>query len=161
MRKKMKWIGRQMAVRMAVVMSFFLSIVGMGSSGHFSPVGFLISFVISILISLLIGLIVPVGMLTNGASRALKLKPDSLPGRLLGSFISNTIYTPIMTCVMVYLAYNNVMRESGQMAEVTYGKMLLGSLPVCYIVGFVLCFIFTPLFMNKLMKKWDETHNDQ
>lgn len=154
MDEKMKLINRGMSLRMAVVMSFFLSLTGNLLSGHFSWQGFLISFVISTVISLVIGLLVPIGKITGGMVKGRGLDRRSLKARCLESFISDLIYTPIMTLVMVGVAYAGIMRQSQGHAEVSYWQMLLPSLPICFVVGFVLVFIFQPLFMKQLFKKY-------
>ncbi len=155
MQDKMKKVGFGMAVSMGVVMSFFLSLVGMLSSGHFTFIGFIISFAVSTVVSMLIGFIVPMGKVSDMACRSLKLEPGTMPNRLLSSLISNTIYTPIMTLIMVFLARFRIMKDSGGRAEVPFGPMFLKSFIITYIVGYVLVFIFMPLFMKFFFKKFD------
>ncbi|SDB67800.1 hypothetical protein [Butyrivibrio sp. INlla16] len=52
MEEQMRKIGRQMAIRMGILMSLALSLVGTLTSGHFTVPGFIISFVLSTIISL-------------------------------------------------------------------------------------------------------------
>lgn len=155
MQDKMKKVGLGMAISMGVVMSFFLSLVGMLSSGHFTFPGFVASFLVSTIVSMIIGFIVPIGKVSEMACRSLKLRPGTLPNRLFSSLISNTIYTPIMTLVMVSLARFSIIKNSGGQAEVPFGPMFIKSLIIGYIVGYVLVFIFMPLFMKILFKKFD------
>ena len=159
MEEQMKKVGRSISIKMAVTMSFFLSLVGNLTSGHFSLVGFLTSFLISLVISILIGLLVPIGKLGGAACRAAKLKQGSLGARLMESLVSDLIFTPIMTLIMVFLAYNAVMKQSGGMAQISFGGMFFSSLIICFIVGYVLIFIVQPLFFRQAMKKYGKERN--
>ncbi len=154
MEEKMKKIGRGMSLRMGITMSFFLSLTGTLTSGHFTVPGFLLSFLISTVISILIGFLIPIGKVTTTASQKLGLKPHSLPERLFNSFLSDLIYTPFLTFVMVLLAYMTAMRRSQGMAELHFWRMFLPSLVICMLVGYLLIFIFTPIYMKQLKKKW-------
>ena len=69
MDEKMKVIGRKMSIRMGILMSFSLALVGTLTSGHFTPVGFVISFFVSTVVSLVIGFVVPVGKLSGDFCR--------------------------------------------------------------------------------------------
>ncbi len=139
---------------MALTMSFFLSLVGTVSSGHFTIVGFVVSFLVSFIISLIIGLLIPMGRIAGAALKAAGLKRGTLPARLLESMISNLIYTPIMTFVMAFLAYNAAMRQSGGAAQLSFGRMFFSSLIICFIAAYVIIFIVQPIFMKQAMKKY-------
>lgn len=154
MKEQMKKISFHMAIRMSILMSLCLALVGTLSSGHFTIPGYLLSFVASTIISLLIGLIIPVGKISSDVCKKLKMKPHSLPERCMSSLISNLIYTPLMTLIMVSLAYAMVMKQSGGMAQISFLPMFLKSLILTFIVGYVLIFIFMPLFLGQLMKKY-------
>lgn len=154
MNEQMKKIGREMGIRMGILMSFCLALTGTLSSGHFTPVGFLLSFVVSAIISIIIGFVVPVGKITGDACRKAGFNHGTIKERLLSSLISNLIYTPLMTFVMVLLAYTMAMKQSGGMAQLSFLPMFLHSLVICFIVGYILIFIFQPLFMKQLLKKY-------
>jgi hypothetical protein len=154
MEEQMRKIGRSISIKMAVTMSFFLSLVGNLTSGHFTLMGFLTSFLISLVISMVIGLLIPIGKLGGAACRAAKLRQGTLGARLMESLVSNLIFTPIMTLIMVFLAYKAVMKQSGGMAPISFGSMFLHSLIICFIVGYVLIFIVQPLFFKQAMKKY-------
>lgn len=154
MNEQMKKIGREMGIRMGILMSFCLALTGTLSSGHFTPVGFLLSFVVSAIISIIIGFVVPVGKITGDACRKVGFNQGTIKERLLSSLISNLIYTPLMTFVMVLLAYTMAMKQSGGMAQLSFLPMFLHSLVICFIVGYILIFIFQPLFMKQLLKKY-------
>lgn len=156
MKDKMKMVGIGMSVRLGIVMSFFLSLTGTLVSGHFSMVNFLISFIVSTVISLLIGFLVPVGQVMAAACSALKLKPGTIPARILESLISDVIYTPIMTFLMVFLAHQIVMKRSNGMAQLNLLNMYLKSLGICFVVGFIIIFFIQPVFYRQLMKKYVE-----
>ena len=154
MDQKMKQIGRDMSIKMGITMSFFLSLIGTLTSGHFTVPGFLISFVISTIISLIIGFLIPMGKLSGGLLNKLNLVRGSLGGRLVETLVSDLIYTPIMTFAMVFLAYNMAMKQSGGMAQLQFGKMFVSSLIICFLAGFVIIFIVQPIFMKQTMKKY-------
>ena len=151
--KKMKKIGMTVSICMGITMSFFLSLIGTGLSGHFTVPGWLISFLVSTVVSLLIGFLIPMKKVTDGATKALKLKPQSLPARCVESFISDIIYTPLITFIMVFIAYKSAISHGAPAESMNLGKMFLGSLWICLAAGFVLIFIFMPIFIKIAMKK--------
>ncbi len=151
MDEKMKTIGRKMSIRMGILMSFCLALVGTLTSGHFTPVGFLISFVVSTIASLLIGFLVPVGKVSAGICKKCQLAPETLPNRIVSTLISDIIYTPIITLVMTALAYKMAMIQSGGMAQIEFAPMFFKSFAICFPIGFVLIFIFMPLFLKQLL----------
>ncbi|MCR5356985.1 MAG: hypothetical protein K6E63_06220 [Lachnospiraceae bacterium] len=148
----MKKIGKQMGIRMGLLMSFSLALIGTLTSGHFTIPAFLISFVISTVVSVIIGLIIPVGKVSSDACRKHNLAPGSLKARRLESLISDLIYTPIMTLIMVSFAYFMV-KKSGAEAAPPFIMMFLRSFVICMIAGYILIFIFMPLFLKQLLKK--------
>ena len=156
MEEQMRKIGKQMAVRMGILMSFCLALVGTLTSGHFTIPGFIISFVLSSIISLVIGFIVPIGKITGGLCAKWGLERGKLGTRVVESLISDVIYTPIITLAMVAFAYNMAMRQSGGMAEISFVPMFLKSLFICFVVAFFLIFIFQPIFFKMIMKKNSE-----
>ena len=159
MEEMMRKVGRDMSIRMGISMSFCLSLVGTLTSGHFTPVGFIVSLVISSIISLIIGFVIPMGKVTGAALQKMKLERGSIGGRFVETFISDLIYTPIMTFVMVFLAYKMAMKNSGGEAGLNFGAMFLSSLLICFVAGFVLIFIVQPLFMKQVMKKYGAADN--
>ncbi len=154
MENKMRLVGRDMSIKMGITMSFCLSLIGTLTSGHFNIPGFLISFVVSTIISLIIGFVIPMGKVGSAVLNKAGLIRGTLPARCLESFVSDLIYTPLMTFVMVFLAYQMAMKQSGGMAGLNFGKMFLGSLIICFIAGFVIIFIVQPIFMRQTMKKY-------
>ncbi|MBQ8031691.1 MAG: hypothetical protein IJ260_09235 [Butyrivibrio sp.] len=160
MEQKMKLVGRDMSIKMGITMSLFLSLIGTLTSGHFTIPGFLISFVVSTIISLIIGFVIPMGKVSRALLNKFGLIQGTLPARCLESFVSDLIYTPIMTFVMVFMAYQMAMKQSGGMAGLNFGKMFLGSLIICFIAGFVIIFIIQPLFMRQTMKKYGKVEKE-
>lgn len=154
MGKKMKKIGLQMSLLMGITLSFCLSLVGnlMGAkqSGGFSVPGFLISFVVSTVISLIIGFLVPMKKVNDSVCGKLNLEQGKLSTRLMESLLSDIIYTPIMTLIMVFLAYKQATSHG---AQIPFVPMFLSSLIVCLIVGYVLIFLVMPVYMKLVMKK--------
>ncbi len=148
----MKKVGRKMAIRMGLLMSFALALTGTLSSGHFTIVSFLISFVISTVLSIIIGFIIPVGKISQDACRKSGFEPASIKGRLLQSLISDLIYTPLMTLFMVSFAYLMIIKNGAKTAP-PFIPMFLKSFVICMIVGYILIFIFMPMFLMQIMKK--------
>ena len=154
MEEMMKKVGRAMSVRMGITMSLCLSLVGTLSSGHFTPVGFLVGFVVSSVISLLIGFIIPVGKLSEGVRVKAGLERGTVKARLLETFVFDLIYTPIITAAMVFFAYRMIIIQSGGMAQPNYWGMFLPSLVICFVAAYVLIFFVQPIFMKSVMKKY-------
>lgn len=144
--KVMKKIGLGMNILMGVTMSFCLSLVGNLMSPNFAIPAFLSSFLISTVISIILGFLVPMKKVGDAVVRAAKLRPGTIGARCLESFISDLIYTPILTVSMVSFAY---FMSGGNMPFV---PTLLKSLLVSMVVGFVLIFIFMPLYLRLMMK---------
>ena len=146
--KQMRSIGRKMNLCMAVTLSFFLSLIGMASSGHFKVEGWIISFVVSIIISLIIGFLIPIKKVTDRASAKFNMEPGRISTRCFESLISDLIFTPVMTLCMVFLSYSKAVKTG---APVSFLQMFLPSLGICMVAGFILIFIFTPLFLKMLI----------
>lgn len=147
--KMMKRAGRKMSFCMGITLSFFLSLVGMGTSGHFTVQGWIVSFLISAIVSLVIGFFVPMKKVTEGAVAKAGLTPGKFGTKCYESLISDLIYTPIITFLMVLLAYMNIRRNLPPEAPgPSFLPMFLSSLVICMIVGFVLIYIFTPIYMK-------------
>lgn len=151
--KKMRKIGIFVNICMGVTMSFFLSLIGTALSGHFSIPAWLISFFISTVVSIIIGLVIPMKKATEGARKALKLKPHSLIARCVESLVSDLIYTPIMTFIMVFFAYRNAISHGAPAGSLSLGRMFFGSIWMCLAAGFLLAFIFMPIFVKTAMKR--------
>ncbi|MBR1763791.1 MAG: hypothetical protein IJ746_00170 [Ruminococcus sp.] len=146
----MKKIGMQVSILMSLTLSFCLSLSGNLLSGKFTVPGFLISFAASTVISLVIGLLVPMKRVGDAAVSKAGLKEHSLPARCLESLISDLIYTPFITLVMVFLAYKNATRHGADLSFLPmFGKSLLSSM----VIGFVLIFIFQPLYVKLVLKR--------
>ena len=145
----MKKIGMQMSILMGITLSFFLSLSGNLLSGHFTVIGFLISFAISTVISLVIGFTVPIRKISQQLCRKLNLKPHSLSELSIESLVSDVAYTPIITLCMVFLAYRTAVRHG---ASISFSGMYVPSLVISMILGYVLIFIFQPLYLKILFK---------
>ena len=70
--------------------------------------------------------------------------------RLFESLISDLIYTPIITLIMITLAHHNATSHG---AQIPYVPMLLKGMLLSLAVGYVLIFLFMPLFMKLVMKQ--------
>ena len=139
-----------MSLLMGLSMSFILTIVGMLTAGQFTVPGFLKSFLISFVVSMIIGLIIPIRKVSNGVLKKLDARPGTLKARILEALVSDVLYSPLMTLVMVYLAYREATSHG---ARIPFGPMLLKSEIISFIVAFILSFILTPVFMKTVVKK--------
>ncbi|MCR5753425.1 MAG: hypothetical protein K6G30_01245 [Acetatifactor sp.] len=148
--EQMKKIVREMNILMGIALSFCLSLTGLLSAGVFTVIGFLISFLVSLIVSLLIGFLVPLKKITDLLCGKLGLAPRKIGTRCFEAFISDLIYTPFITVIMVSLNY---MQATVHGAQIPYlpmlGKALLVSMPV----GFVLIFLLMPIFLKIVFKR--------
>ena len=145
----MKKIARKMSLLMGFTLSLFLSLTGLLHAGKFTLVSWLINFLISFAISLIIGFSVPLKKLSDGFCRLLHLKPRTFLALCAESFVSDLLYTPIITLAMVFFAWFIATRHG---AHIPFLPMFLSSLLVCFIVGYVLIMICMPLYLKLLTK---------
>lgn len=148
--KMMKKAGRKISFLMGITLSFFLSLIGMTTAGHFVLQGWIISFVISTIISLIIGFIVPMKKVGDSVCSKLNMQPGRFSTRCMESLISDLIFTPIITLCMVGLAYSNAVSKG---AQLKFLPMFLSSLAICMVAGFILIFIFTPIYIKLVTGK--------
>jgi hypothetical protein len=98
---KAKKAGLKISLLMSLVISFGLSLAGNIASGHFAVISWLITFVMSFIVALIIGLVVPMKKVSDFLVEKVGLK-DKKAGKLLfSSLISDIIYTPLITFLMV------------------------------------------------------------
>ncbi|MGN0638879.1 MAG: hypothetical protein ACI4J0_10950 [Huintestinicola sp.] len=100
----MKKMGISMSMLMGVTMSFVLSLVGTLGGGHFTVPGWIRSFIVSLIISLVLGFIIPMKKLSDSACAKCNVPIHSTKGKLLSALVSDLIYTPLLTVIMVTLA---------------------------------------------------------
>ena len=159
-KSNMKKIGLMMSLYMSLVMSVFMTITGVCTGmlpnvikGNVPPqalIGSIISgFIISFVISMLIGIIIPMHKVTRGATKNMK---PGLGKKCIETLLSDLIYTPLISIVMVAFAY--IQNQQKGISGPPYIVMLIPSLIACFIVGYILIFIFQPMFMRSLMKKY-------
>lgn len=150
MKEQMRKIQRQMALYMGVTLSFCLSLFGNATSGRFTVMGFIISFIVSTIISLIIGWFVPMKNVSDKITGSLGMEQGKGITRVIESLISDIIYTPIITFVMILLAYKQATAHGGEMPFVpVFVKALVESL----ILGLIIIFILTPIFLKFVFKK--------
>lgn len=146
----MKKVSIEMSLLMGVTLSLFLSLTGTLSSGHFTIPDFLLSFVVSFIISLIIGFLVPMNKVSAALERKFGIKPHTLGARFFDSLVSNIIYTPVISFCMVTMAY---FIATSHGAQLPYVPMLVKSLILTFIVGYILIFIFMPVYMKLVLKR--------
>ena len=150
---KGKKINLQMGLLMSVTLSLCLSATGLLSAGQFTVPALLMNFAVSFVISMIISILVPMNKVNAAADRKLGLRPGELKTRFFESFLSDIIYTPILTVAMVTVAYFNVKAHAPADKVPPYAGMLIKSLVISLLVGYVLIFIFMPIFLRFVLKK--------
>lgn len=154
---QMKRIGLQMSILMGATMSLGMSIVGNLTGGGQRPlpaiiIGILVSFICSFIISLIIGFVVPMKKVGDKIADKMNKPADNLGVKTVSSLVSDLIYTPIITLAMIALARK--MAGVDALAHMPPFVIMFGkSLVICLVVGWILCFIFQPLYSRVLMKK--------
>lgn len=153
MDKNMRAVGMKMNVLMGVTMSIILSLVGTFTGGHFTVPSWIVSFAISLVISLIIGFLVPIKKLGDMVCNKCKVIPESLKGNLLSGLVSDLIYTPIITIIMVTVMLNSAAKHAPAGAVPPVARVLPGSLITTLIVGYIVIIIVQPIFLKMLIKK--------
>jgi hypothetical protein len=150
----MKKVGIIMSVLMGVTMSFCLSLTNsIVSADKFDMTQFLISFGASAVLSLIIGLIVPMKKVEDGACKAMKLRENSVPAKLVSAFISDIIYTPILTLSMIIIVRKMVMKMShGHAVLPSFATMFIKSFILSLAVAYIIILIVTPIFLKLSLK---------
>ena len=141
--------ARTMGLLMGLTMSLTLTLVGLLSSGQFTFKGFIINFLISFTISQLLGLIIPIRKLATSAIQKAKLKLGTIKARLLDALVSDLCYTPIMTFIMVFIAYKQATSHG---ARIPFGPMILRSECISLIIAFIVIFFISPVLMKLVFK---------
>ncbi|MCR4633945.1 MAG: hypothetical protein K5648_07470 [Erysipelotrichaceae bacterium] len=145
--------GLKMNLLMGATMSFVLSSIGLLSSGNFSLPAFARSFPISFALSFLLGSLIPMRKITDALLKKRDLSPNSLEARVLSALVSALVYSPVMTFVMVFLAYRQAVAHD---TLIPFLPMLLRSELISLAASFVLSFLITPfyarLIFNDLQK---------
>ena len=151
---RMKRIGRRISILMGFTLSLCLSLVAnlfLAEDG-FKIGAFFLGFAVSLTISLIIGFLVPMKRVNDGIDRKFNLKPGSVGANALEALVSDLIYTPIITLVMTLMAWF-MANNNNPNANIPYFPMFLKSLLVCMLVGYVLIFIFQPLYTKLVVGK--------
>ena len=155
-------IGIKMSILMGVSLSFSLSLIGFLSSGHFSLIPWLVSFVSSTVLSLLIGFCLPVRKMAEVLCKKFNLKERSLSSLLLDSMVSDIFYTPLITLLMVFIAFSGAKKSiamaiangaaADSLPQIQFLPMFLHSLVISMIAGYILIFVLQPLFLKILTR---------
>lgn len=143
--KQIKIAGIKMMLLMGISLSFFLSLTGLLTSGHFTWKGLLINFLISFVISCIIGRIYPMHKVSVFLDKKFGLKHGMLKTHLVESLLSDCAFTPIITLVMVFIAWKQAVAHG---ASISFGAMYGVSLLISMIVGYILIVVFIPIFIR-------------
>ena len=155
--KQMRKTGLKIAFCMALLMSFGLSLTGnlLAERPPEMPmapiiIGFLACFLISFVVSFGIGIFVPIPKVNAALARKFHLQPGAPKTHFIESVVSNLIYTPLITTVMVLFVYFAMMPEGH---KPPFLPMFIHSQIVCFIVAQVLILIFVPIIVKRLLPK--------
>lgn len=152
-RNEAKAVTSRMNVMMGVLMSLVLSFVGTYTSGHFSIESFITCSIISMVISIMLGFVIPIRKICKDMCKKMNLKDDSLPARIVNALISDMLYTPLITFIMVGFSISRIVKASNGQAQIPFIPVFLRSLLICFCVGYVVIFIFQPLLLKYLLRK--------
>ena len=150
MEQKLKKVGNEMSLLMGATVSLVLTIIGLLSAGQFTPGRFFSSFLISFVISQIVTRIIPVRKITEAAVKKCSFPQGSLKQMLLETLISNIFYSPIMTFIMVFIAYR---QASAHGAKIPFGPMMLRSQVISFIASFVLIYFITPVYQKIIFER--------
>ena len=144
--------SRKFGILLGGTLSFAMSLVGMLSARAFSLPSFLINVLISFLISQVITTLISVPQITSYCTAKMHLDSGTVKFRAVSSLISDLLMTPLMSGIMVYLAYRNAVNHG---ARIPFVPMLLRSLLISLIVSFVLIYFLTPLYQRIVFQRKD------
>ena len=143
--KQIRKVGIKMMLLMGITLSFCLSLTGLLTSGHFTWKGLLFNFLISFVISCIIGRIYPMHKVSVFLDKKFGLKHGKLSTHLVESFLSDCAFTPIITLVMVFIAWKQAVAHG---ASIPFGPMFGVSLLISMVVGYVMIVILIPIFIR-------------
>lgn len=125
---------------MSIFISLFLSLYGLCSAGQFTVPKWLVSFALSAVISIIWGFIIPMKKISMAIDKAM---PNRIVAFFINALVSDIIYTPLITAIMIYLA--------ARKAPVPFSVLYLKSIPACFIVCFFVILIFQFVFRKLLI----------
>ena len=149
----MKRVGLVISIFMCATLSLCLPIIGVIQSGSFSLPMYLLNFVIGFLVSFLISMMLPTIRINMALERKFGLKCNKLKARLLETFLSDLIYTPLITIFMTSIAWYNLKKMGAETPP--YIPMILSSLAISFVVAYIIIFFALPLYLKIAMKICD------
>ena len=90
--------------------------------------------------------------------RVFKLQPRTPKANLVQSVVTNLIYTPLLTTVLVVFAYFVQIPEGH---KPPFLPMYLHSMVICLVVAQVLIFVCVPLILKLVLPKGGPENNAQ
>ena len=100
-----------------------------------------------------VSLLYKIKPISDRVAEKMHLRPKTFGRRCMDALIADVIYTPVMTLLMVGLAYF-MSAKNGNPIPVPFILMFLKSFAISMIVGFIMAYIFQPLFLGMLIKKY-------
>ncbi|MCR5277851.1 MAG: hypothetical protein K6E19_00240 [Lachnospiraceae bacterium] len=150
----MRKVGIRMSILMGITLSLFLSVTNVVMSGHFSWSILLIDIAVAMVVSISLGLVIPMGKLNMSLDKSMGFKPGTIKARLVETFVSDLIYTPIVTVIMIIFNYILITSHVPEGVVIPMAPMMAKGFAVSFVVGYVLIFIFQPLFQKLVFKKY-------
>ncbi|MBP5280236.1 MAG: hypothetical protein J6Z03_07105 [Erysipelotrichaceae bacterium] len=147
--EKRKEFSRRMSICMGIIMSLCLSTAGLLTARAFSLPSLLLNLVISYAIVRGIDHFIDIGALAVDVPNKMDVDPNSLQGRFLRALITDVIYTPLMTIVMVSIGYY---RATSHGAQIPYVPMLMKSMLLTFTLSFLICFFIMPVVEKLILK---------
>lgn len=128
-----------------IPMSLAMAITGpiVSHQPVFTP-NLLVNLILGFVLSVLINLLFPIPKISAAVPAMLKLKPESLAGRLVGNAVPAFIFIAIIGLVMNFYNVYIVAGVPGPVFLFAYIESFLPMYVVCYIVSF----IFIPIAMK-------------
>ena len=146
-----------MSLFVGVVLGFFLPLIGMLRSAHFSIQGFAMGFFMSFLVSVILGFVIPARRVNLSINRKFKLRYNSIGTLFINALVTDVLYVPIITAFVATLSY----RKSIAMgAMINYPEMLIKAIAVSLVIGYMLVFITFPYFLKLACKILRITEKD-
>ncbi|MCF0223540.1 MAG: hypothetical protein HUK20_04660 [Fibrobacter sp.] len=137
-------------------MSFWLSLTSVLMSGHFTFGQWMLSFVLSSLTSFVIGFAFPVRKWSGQLCSKWNISTKSFKGLMVITTLSDLIYTPIITTIMVVTMLTHAAKYAPPGAVPPIPQVLVPSLFFSLAIGFVIIAIAHPLILKFLQKKFKQ-----
>ena len=159
-KENMRTVGILVSIFMGLSISLVMSILGPLRSGHITVPAVLVSFLCSSIISILISVLIPIKKITDGACNGMHLSPEGIPGKLISAFISDLLFTPLISFLMIFMNYKRARMVD---PNLSFGRMFFGNFIISFIAAYFIILVFLPLFIKGAIAIVNATsvHNEE